>query len=245
MLKQALDTYWHAVMPKNWKRLKDKTYRMILLILFIVIPILTTGISENINNLYILTKFMPLVLLEVSNLDGTMHLPKAMYLTPMQQEDRRKYVDALLVIKIGIVAGLAVFLDLLWGIAYGIGLNDVILNIIIYTSIGISVCVREFRVKLYLDWNLANLCIGLCLILGFVPGSNGQNAGYFLEIHPNIWFVLIFMLMIDYKILKNKYKKMLQAVSNYEIAHFKKGCQLADVNNYENCDTGTRNISDI
>ena len=239
MLKQALYTYVRSVNPKNYKLLKDKTYRMILMVLFIVIPVLTTGLLNNINNLYTATKYLPLVLLEISNIDGAMRLPKVIYLAPMQQEDRRKYVNMLLIIKISAVTGLAIGLDLLWGIVYGTGIHDIILNTIIYTSIGIAVCVgfRDGKEiveaarnmlksrKWHLGWNLANICIGLILILGFLPGNNAKNEDYLFQIHHNIWCILLLMLIIDYKILKNNYQIMIQAANDYETAYLKKECQ--------------------
>ena len=127
MFKQALNTYWKSLHPRNIKRMKDKTFRVILTLFFIIIPVTLTGISDNINELYTMTKFIPLVVLEITNLDNGICLPKAMYLTPTKKEDRAKYIRSLLGIKITVAVGLALFFELLWGRYYGVEIKDFII----------------------------------------------------------------------------------------------------------------------
>lgn len=241
MFKQALSTYWKSLHPRNIKRMKDKTFRVILTLFFIIIPVALTGVSDNVNELYTMTKFIPLIVLEITNLDNGIRLPKPMYLTPTKKEDRAKYIRSLLGIKITVVVGLALLFELLWGMYYGVEIKDFIINIIIYASIGIADCVgvgvlgndstEQAKIiqkvgKEHLGWNLANLLVGVLLILGFVPMNTGENAEFVFEIHPIVLAGMFLLLIADYMILKQNYGIMMKAACDYELAYLKKDTDI-------------------
>lgn len=241
MFKQAWYTYWKSLHPRNLKRLENKAFGLVILFLYVIIPVLLTGVSDNIDTLYTFTKFIPLFVLKVSDIDNGIRLQKAIYLTPMQKEERQNYINALLAIKIGVVVILAIVLDLLWGIAYGSGIKDVVTNTIIYGSIGIANCVgvgiigkdiKEATKTMQkigqeqAGWNLANDMVGILLILGFVPVNTGIYADYLFGIHPVVLAGCIFLLFADYKIMKVNYQTMLRAAGEYEINVMSKGVKL-------------------
>lgn len=234
MFKQALYIYWKSLHPRNLKFIKDK-YLAAFVFFFVLLPGVDEIMESGIEAFYAFAKFLPIALMKMSNLKYKLNVPKALFLVPMKEKDREKYVRTLLGIKIGGSILLGLLLELAWSVIYGISIVDILATLFIYLSFGIAdyLCVEGtfgagFKIVhgvwtaegniTYSTCNLLNIVlVGLTLMV-WTPMSLILDKSRLWEriITHEMGVTLLIMLILDIIIVIRQYRDMMTSICNYE-----------------------------
>lgn len=230
MFKQALYTYWTSLHPRNIKYIIHK--RWVTFVLFFVFLPNVTEIKQNgAGAFYPFTVFFPIVLMKMSNLAQKISIPKALFLAPMQQEERENYIKYLIGIKIGVSMLLGLFIQLVWKRFYPISWIDVLICMFVYLSYGIA---EYFCVEGALDdgsriehgvrgedgkitVSSSNWMAIACAILMYIvlPLNLTEEIPIFMQAPAQIPLLLL-LFFYDIVIIIRQYRDMLNTICKYE-----------------------------
>lgn len=237
MLKQALRSYLASLHPRNYKKIKNGTFLGLCIYWFVISPIINDfdHSGEAVEQIWFYAVILtPFLLMWWSNLEHKLSMPKLMYMLPTKAEGRRKYLHALLVIKIGFPVLVAVILRLIHGAIYGMDWLQIFLSSFAILSFGIGMYVcSELRSKFdryiryavrgkdgtgkdaWLNWMcMIYAVIYLIVIMGLEV--EGGTLGL-LDWAWTLGFLSIHVIM-DIAIIKTRYKATIEDVCNYEEA---------------------------
>jgi len=247
MIKQAWRSYIASLHPRNVKKLRESevylwTY-IILLPLYALIALLEENSYADMACLLFLRVAFPLGLMVWSNLGSKYLMPKVMFLCPMKEEERREYVNCVLVIKIGAMVVSSFLVELVWSIFFGFRLGEVLLVPFLYFLFGIAeyagfevkrdergqlpTTVKDKNGNRISVWMNSMVAIGVLIVIACITIFDMEVQKYGIEFAME-WIevmyiftsvALAFVLFFDYKILKNQYKYVIQRSSDYEL-HF-------------------------
>ena len=247
MMKQAWRSYIASLHPRNVKKLRESeaylwTY-IILLPLYAGIALLEENSFADMMCLAFLRILFPLGLMGWSNLGSKYLMPKAMFLCPMKERERREYVNCVLVIKIGIMMLSSFLVELIWSFFFGFRLWEVLLMPFLYFLYGIAEYAgfevkRDERGQLpstIKDKNgnkipvwinsMAMVCVIMAITCFTVFDIDAQKYGieYAMD-SSGVMFIFFgvaigFALLFDFFILKGQYKYVIERSSDYEL-HF-------------------------
>lgn len=232
MFRQALNTYWKSLHPRN---LKDAKYKPDFFLLSIWIAQILTRPSESnlMEGYYMVTKFLPFFFMVWSNMASKLAMPKAMFFTPMKLEERRKYINSLMMIKIVV----PVFLSMLLHLILFILMQEfrwfecVTCAFAVFTfGIGMYVCSeltgkydRYIRYAVvgkngiatdaWLNW--------VCMVasVGFTLGFSITETGGMSDADWTMMIVMLCILAcISFIIIKTTYRSTIENVCDYENA---------------------------
>ena len=232
MFKQALYTYWTSLHPRNLKYIVDKRWHTFILV-FVLLPSFSEIKEHGVGAFYPFTIFLPVVLMKMSNLVRKINIPKVLFLAPMQEKERKKYIKSLIGIKIGASMLLGLIIQLMWSIAYPISIVDILVCMFTYFSYGIA---EYFCVEGTLDdgikiehgirgadgkvtassCNLLGIGAVVLMCMGFMPLSITEEHALIMLEAPEQSILLALMLFFDIIIVIRQYRDMLNTVCNYE-----------------------------
>lgn len=224
MFKQAWSTYWKSYNPKKFGKNNNKMspFEFGWWAYFIFI-----GIQETEVEAYIVIKVIPLVLMLWNNFAAKFYMPKAIYLSPMGEEGCKKYINALLLMKIGIPTVINMVLHIVYAVFYEFNLFAFVSSAFAQLSLGIGMyvcCEMRSKYDRYIRYA--------------VPGKDGTGkdawlnyfcmifamiASVFCGIEANRIGILIFditllaiLLIMDIAILKTRYQVTVDYICDYE-----------------------------
>ncbi len=235
MLKQAFRSYLSAIHPRNIKKIKEDGNWFWYIYFLFIYPMLMSSINGNDFALYIcftIVKMLPILLMGWSNVSSKFLMSKAMFLCPMKQEDRRRYINCVLLMKIGIPVCLGIAIELIWSIFYGFKPWQMITIAFIHFSIGIATYLC-FEGKGRNDQNInfarrdkagntrwawvnivaliwAVLVLVCMEIADMTSGMNLENAGI-------IGISVVMLLVCDIWIIKTQYHSTIEQAGDYEL----------------------------
>ena len=101
MFKQAIITYFKAFRWENLKKINRHGNAVLGVFFFTLYPAILDLISKNDTSMYVMTiPLAPILLIIYGELLMQFMVSKEIFLVPMQDKERRKYVNALVGIKI-------------------------------------------------------------------------------------------------------------------------------------------------
>lgn len=244
MMKQALRSYVASLHPRNIKKLRESMTYAYIYIFCILIYALTALVQDNgLGELYcrvILRVLLPFGLMGWSNLGSKYLMPKAMFLCPMKEEERKEYLNCVLTIKIGAMVLSSLCTELIWSFFNGFRLWEVLLVPFLFFLIGIAEY-AGFEVKRDERGQLPtvtedkhgnrvpiwmNTVPAICAIiaLAFITGYEMEmlELGNRVDALMMLGFVgtgTAFAVVFAYIIVKNQYKYVIEQSSDYEL-HF-------------------------
>lgn len=236
MFKQALYTYWTSLHPRNLKYIIDKRWATFILV-FVMLPSFAEIKEYGAGAFYPFTVFLPVALMKMSNLVRKLNIPKALFLAPMQEKERKKYIKCLIGIKIGASMLFGLIIHLLWCIIYPISTVDTLICMFAYFSYGIAeyFCVegtlddgikiehgirREDGKVTASSCNLLVIAGVALLCMGFLPLSIAEEpvqAGI-TWLPPEQVILLVMMFFNNFIIVVRQYRDMLNTVCKFEPA---------------------------
>lgn len=232
MLKQAFRSYIASLHPRNFRKIKDVPSIFLWFYWFIINPILCdfeeTG-EWKFKVSFWLTTLTPFFMMWWSNLGHKLSMSKLMYVLPLKADERKKYLNRLLVIKIGFPVVVGIVLDIIFDMIYGMDWWVILVCAICTCSFGVGMYVcsesrsesnRYIRYAArgkdgtgkdaWLNW----ICMiySVIVMLFFSMGEQGGFVGWMCFI--GIVGVCIIM---DIVIIKTRYKDAIEDVCNYEM----------------------------
>lgn len=232
MFKQALYTYWTSLHPRNLKYIVDKRWHTFILV-FVLLPSFAEVKEYGAGAFYPFTIFLPVALMKMSNLVRKINIPKTLFLSPMQEKERKNYIKCLIGIKIGASMLLGLIIQLVWRLFYPISVVEILICMFTYLSYGIAeyFCVEgtlddgnkiEHGVRGTDGKITASSCnllviVGVAIVcMGFMPLNITQEAVQVVLESPERTILLVPMLFFDIIIVIRQYRDMLNTVCNFE-----------------------------
>ena len=234
MLKQAFGSYLLSLHPRNIKKLKSNNGGFWLIYWAFIYPIIISGSNPNFAEFmwFTMVKMIPFFVMGWSNLSSKFLMPKAMFLCPMKEEDRREYINAVLIMKIGLPVILGILIELVWSAFFGFHPWQILTISFIHFSIGIATYIcfdapdknhnnvsfarKDKNGNLRWAWmNIVSLIIGVILLAGLelVDMTFGMTLGSGIAIGVTTGILLI----LDILILITQYKCTVENAGNYEL----------------------------
>lgn len=236
MFKQALYTYWTSLHPRNLKYIPDKRPAMLILLL-VLLPEFREISEYGVGAFYAASVFLPVALMKMSNLAGKLNIPKVLFMTPMQEEERKKYIKCLIAIKIGVSMLLGLIIQLAWYVSYSISAALIWISMFVYLSYGIA---EYFCVEGALDdgvriehgireadgqfsasfCNLGAITTVVLYFMGLVPLDREGEITPLWDLtiqEPALFIILVVMLIFDIIIVIRQYRDMLDSVCKFEV----------------------------
>lgn len=243
MMRQAFRSYIASLHPRNTKQLKEKAeflWLYIILLFMYGIAALETEMGYADAVLASVIRLLPFFLAGWSNLGSKYLISKAMFLCPMQVKERKKYMNCVLIIKIGAMMLASVFAELIWSIFYGFEWWKLLIMVFVSLSMGIAEYVAyEFRYqevkkipfsikvengkRLYIGLNQISAIIAVAMIYIFTAAdmSTGEwNKVIKIVFAVGIAASLLALLVLDIWIIKGQYRYIIEQSSDYEL-HFR------------------------
>lgn len=236
MWKQAWKSYLASLQPRNYKKINGDNFFGLAAVYWLIINPIFQDYSGNADaveqiSFWIMT-ITPYILMWWSNLGGRLSMPKQMYLLPMEQSERGKYIHTLLFIKIGFPAFVGLILQLIRGLMYEINLEKIVLCTLGTISFGIGMYVcsslrskfdRYIRYAVrgkdgtgkdaFLNW----MCMIYSIIYHTLVAA-GESTGTDPLWVDLLWLIapLAIMIIMDIAIIKTRYLWTIVDVCNYE-----------------------------
>ena len=223
MFKQAWNTYWKAFNPRKLKIDNSKIQPVDFFWGFWFLVAMQNSESK----FYLLVKLVPLFLMLWNNIVGKLYMPKAIYLTPMGEEGRKQYINALLPLKIGVPVVVNMVLHILYGVVYKFNWFSFIASAFAQLSVGIGMyvcCEMRSKYDRYIRYAIPDKNgAGTDAFLNYFCMILGMMASVFVGIQANRFGVLIFditmlviLLIMDIVILNTRYQVTVDYICNYE-----------------------------
>ena len=232
MMKQAVRSYLTSLHPRNIKKVKN-TNAGLLTYWVITYPIMMlTMYNHGIKmSLYMISKMLPFLIMSWSNISSRYLMTKQMFLCPMKMEERKKYVNDVLYLKIGFPVFVGLCLELIWSFVIGFNWLRIATMIFIYISVGIAIytCIdgtgwADIQVsmgtrgkdgKFKWAWmNVVSFVYGLLIMFGMestdFTGEMDMGSRIFVGVG------LLLLAILNVCIIRNQYKDVVLLASNYE-----------------------------
>ena len=146
MMKQAWRSYLASLHPRKIKKLREKVVYAGIYMFVLICYIISGALSEaTYIDIIVITliRLLPLFLNGYSGLSSQLLMPKAMFLSPMKEEERREYANCVLTIKIGVSVLLSMVIEMIWSVFTGIHLWRSLAVMFTIFSIGIALHICE------------------------------------------------------------------------------------------------------
>ena len=232
MFKQALYTYWTSLHPRNLKYIIEKRWYTFILVL-VLLPDLKEIQTYGAGAFYPATIFLPIVIMKMSNLVQKINIPKALFLSPMQEAERKTYVKCLIGIKVAASMLLGVVIQFMWSMFYPLSIEVMLICLFINFSYGIAdyFCVEgtlddgskiEHGVRgadgkiTVSSCNRLAIAGVILMYMGFTPIEIPKELGQTIWGEPGVTIILALILILDIIIVIRQYRDMINTVCNFE-----------------------------
>lgn len=234
MLKRAFQSYMSSLHPRNFKKLQKNNAGFWLIYWVFLYPIIVSGSNPNFAQFmwFTMIKMFPFFLMGFSGLSSRFLMPKAMFLCPMKEEDRREYINAVLLMKIGVPVLVGIGIELLFSLYYGFKPLQIAAIAFIHFSVGVAlhICfegkgkndqtISQARIdkngKTRWAWmNIVLMVWGLLLLAGFEVID--MTAEMELWSGIAIGISLVAFVIFDVIIIVTQYRGTIEQAGNYEL----------------------------
>ncbi|MBQ8519222.1 MAG: hypothetical protein IJ455_06455 [Agathobacter sp.] len=244
MMKQAWRSYIASLHPRNIKKLRESAayawIYILMLFMYAIIALLQDNGYADFVCLAAIRMFLPLGLMGWSNLGSKYLMPKAMFLCPMKEKERREYVNCVLVIKIGMMVLASLCVELVWSIFFGFRLLEVLLVPFHFLLIGLAeyagyevkrdergqipTVAKDKRGNRVPIWMNSMVAVCALLFIAFITSYDMDVLKYGREMSREIMFTfagvaMTFAILFAYKTVKGQYRYVIEQSSDYEL-HF-------------------------
>jgi hypothetical protein len=248
MMKQAFRSYLASLHSGNLKKLRESavylwTYMVLLFVYGSVALVQDNGYGDLACS-FVLRVLFPLALMFWSDLGSKYLMPKAMFLCPMKEEERKEYIKCVLVVKIGAMVLSSFCVELIWSIFYGFRFWEILLVPFLFFLFGIAQYAgcgvkrdEKGQIPNHVEdkygnkipvWMNAMLMICVFVALVFITGydleilemGNTKDAFVVLVFGGTS---LAFAVLFAYLIAKRQFKYTIQQSGDYEFQFDIKG----------------------
>ena len=248
MMKQAFRSYLASLHSGNLKKLKESAAYLWIYIGMLLVYASTALLQENGYGVLacslVVRVLFPLGLMFWSDLGSKYLMPKAMFLCPMKEEERKEYIKCVLVVKIGAMVLSSFCVELIWSVFYGFRLWEVLFVPFLYILFGIAQYAgygvkrdEKGQIPNHVEdkygnripvWMNAMLMICVLFVLMFLTGydlailelGNTKDEVILLGFGGTSF---VFALLFAYLIAKRQFKYTIQQSGDYEFQFDIKG----------------------
>ena len=219
MLKQAWRSYLASLHPRNLRKAYDSGLFMTLIYWFVIYPLIMNAINDNVEFYDVMARMfmrlIPFMIAGWSNIGSKYLMPKVMFLSPMEVQERKEYINYVLFIKIGMMVLMGICIEIIWGIFTGLHIGKVIIIALANLSIGIAdyIATEKKGIKVFV---IAMEFFTMAFIAFLEIGAEGTLITFCN------WFVLIATIVlpiVDVMIIRKKYTAMIALACDYEQAY--------------------------
>ena len=234
MLKRAFQSYLSSLHPRNFKKFQKNNAGFWLIYWAFIYPLIISGSNPDFARFmwFTMIKALPFFLMGFSSLSSRFLMAKAMFLCPMKEEDRREYINAVLVMKIGIPVLVGIVIELLFSLYYGFKPLQIVAIAFIHFSVGIAMHIcfegrgKNDRVisQARLDkngktrWAWMNVVLmvwGIFLLAGFEAIDMTSQMSMWSGIAIGV--SLVAFVIFDIAIMVTQYHDTIAQAGNYEL----------------------------
>lgn len=231
MLKQAWRSYLASLHPRNIKKVKGSNADM-LLYWTAIFPMVMLNLYKHEGMIfYMISKIFPFFIMCWSNITSRYLMTKQMFLCPMKVEERKKYVNYVLYLKIGVPVFIGLCIELAWSFIIGFNWLRTVTMVFIYISVGIAlyICIdgtdwADIQVhmgtigkngKFKWAWmNVVSFIYGLLIMFGMEGTDFTKDMDMGSRIFVGVGLVVLAVL--DICMICKQYKDVISQVTNYE-----------------------------
>lgn len=240
MMKQAWKSYLASLHSRNLRKIYHNGEWLFWLYWLVIYPAIIGMTSEDtteyVRTMYtILIRLIPFLIMEWSNTNSKYLMTKMMFLIPMKEEQRKEYINDVLVIKIGVSSLCGMIIEVVYSIFYGFSFWRMILISIANVSIGISsyISVETFgkldekRYAILQDkigikkthrmhW-LAHFCsVMVIAALSILDIGAEESLAFVCKLLIGI--MVIGLVIFDIRTIQREYQATIALAGNYELA---------------------------
>ena len=234
MLKRAFRSYLSSLHPRNFKKLTNNNGGFWLFYWVFIYPLIVSGSNPNFPHFmwFTMIKMFPFFLMGWSSMSSRFLMPKAMFLCPMKEEDRREYINAVLVMKIGFPVLVGIVIELLFSLYYGFKPLQIIAIAFVHFSVGIAmhICfegkgkndqiISQARIdkngKTRWAWmNVVLMIWAILLLAGFEVIDMTSAMDWWSGIAIGV--SLVAFVIFDIAIVATQYRDTIVQAGNYEL----------------------------
>lgn len=218
MFKQAWRSYIASLHPRYLKKAYNSGATFMLIYWFVIYPLIMNAVTDNLEfydlALLMLMRMLPSLIMSWSNISSKYLMPKEMYLCPMNEHERKEYINDVLFIKIGVSVLLGMCIEVIWGIFMGFYIAKVIIMLLVNFSIGIVNYITTEKK----GFNNLVVSIGLIIMVcvAFLEiGTEGSLTGFCN------WFIVLATVslpVLDIILIRKKYQPTIALAGEYELA---------------------------
>lgn len=216
MLKQAIITYVKAFRWENLKKINRHGNAIVGILMFTIYPAILDLISKNDTSMYVMTiPLAPILLIVYGEMLMQFMVSKEVFLVPMQKKERRKYINALVGIKLLVPTVVGVLSLLLWKVLFDRRWIEVIGLVFVFLSVEIGAAIKA-KGKKYTALNYFNFSI-CALIFIFMVGAEKIDYklyGAGMYVYPVIGIGVL--MILDILIFVRQYKGYVENICDYE-----------------------------
>lgn len=216
MLKQAIITYVKAFRWENLKKINRHGNAMLGIFFFTGYPAILDHISKSSTSMYVMTiPLAPLLLIVYGELLMQFMVSKEIFLVPMKDKERRKYVNALVGIKILVPTAFGTLLLLLWKVLFDRRWIEVVALVFVFLSVEIGASIKA-KGKKYTGLNYFNFSISALVFIFMVGVENIDYKlyGAGMYVYPIIGVAILVLLNV--LIFVKHYKGHAENICDYE-----------------------------
>lgn len=219
MMKQAWRSYLASFHPRYLRKAYDNGLIFPLIYWFVIYPLIMNAVNETVEFYdvmgYIFVRFIPFMIAGWSDIGSKYLMPKAMFLAPMKEQERKEYINNVLLIKIGIMVFMGICIEIIWGIFTGFHIEKVMIIALANLSLGIGNYIATEKKGI-------NVLVGvivtftMALIAFLEIGTEGTLTAFCN------WFILIVVIVlpiVDVVIIRKKYQETIILAGDYELAY--------------------------
>lgn len=218
MLKQAWRSYLASLHPRYLRKAYDMGSLFMFIYWFGIYPLIMSAVSDTVEFYtvmgHIFMRLIPFMIARWSNIGSKYLMPKAMFLSPMKEQERKEYINRVLLIKIGMMVSLGICIEIIWGIFTGFHMGKVILMMLVNLSIGIATYISTEKKGINI-FVISMEIFTMMFIVFLEVGTEGTLTAFCN------WFILITAIVIpiiDIVIIRKKYTATIALVCDYEQA---------------------------
>ena len=245
MLKQAWRSYLASLHPRNIKKIRESYgYTYFWLVLFVFYAYIAVEQTNGYADLYcgvLLRLLLPLGLMGYSNLTSRYLMPKAMFICPMKEDERKEYINCVIFIKISAMVVSSLCTELIWSKFFGFRLWEVMIVPFLIFLVGVAEYLgyevkrdekgqlpsvtedkRGDRIPVWKNSAVAMLVIvSIAFLVGYdmemLVEENAVSQMIFLGLAG---VCSAFVILLAYQVVKGQHKYVIEQSSDYEL-HFK------------------------
>ena len=216
MFKQAIITYFKAFRWENLKKINRHVNAVLGVFLFTLYPAILDHISKDDTSMYVMTiPLAPILLIVYGELLMQFMVSKEIFLVPMQDKERRKYVNSLVGIKILVPTAFGTLLLLLWKVLFDRRWIEVITLVFVFLSVEIGASIKA-KGKKYTALNYFNFSISALVFIFMVGVENIDYKlyGAGMYVYPVIGVGIL--VLLDILIFVRQYRGYVENICDYE-----------------------------